>query len=151
MKKVFLLICVGVCVYQVFTYWQERKARKAYLDFVASEPKNRPGSRAGFIEAVEPDGVNPLEMTVFMPVGCPLEAGQRGRALIDKMKHAKIPVTASSSARVSVQARSKAEFDVKMQLVNKVMGGEVPIVFFKGRAKNNPSFDDVLLEYQTSQ
>jgi hypothetical protein len=151
MKRAILLICIGVGAYQTYGYWQERKAEREYREFEASEPKDRPGSRAGFIEAVEPDGINPRIMTVFMPVGCPLEAGQRGRALIEKMKAANIPATSSSSAQVRVNARTKAEFDAKMELANRVMGGETPIVFFKGRAKNNPSFEDVLLEYQTSQ
>jgi hypothetical protein len=31
-----------------------------------------------------------------------------------------------------------------------VMNGETPIVFFRGRAKANPSFEDVQLEYRTS-
>jgi hypothetical protein len=150
-KKAFLLICVGVGLYQGYRYLEERRVQRLHDAFEASEPKNRSGSRAGFIDAVEPDGINPFVMTVLMPVGCPLEAGRRGRALIEKMKAANIPVTASSNAQVHVNAATRAEFDAKMSLVNKVMGGETPIVFFKARAKNNPSFEDVLLEYQTSQ
>jgi hypothetical protein len=150
-KKAFLLICLGVGVYQGYSYLQERRAERLHAAFEASMPRNRQASRAGFIDAVEPEGTNPYVMTVLMPVGCPLEAGRRGRALVEKMKAANIPVAASSSARVNVKAGTQAEFDAKMGLVNKVMGGETPIVFFKARAKNNPSFEDVLLEYQTSQ
>jgi hypothetical protein len=35
--------------------------------------------------------------------------------------------------------------------MNRVMGGETPIVFYRGRARNNPSFAEVQLEYQTAQ
>jgi hypothetical protein len=151
MKRLFLILCVGAGAYHVYGYLEERKALQAYNAFVASEPKNRPPSRAGFVDAFELDGINPLVMTVLMPCGCPLEAGQRGRALVDKMRRANIPEVASSDARVSVKANSRAELDAKMDLMNKVMNGETPIVFYRGRAKNNPSFEDVMLEYQTSQ
>ena len=129
----------------------QRKAHEEYAAFAASEPRNRAASRSGSIDAVQPDGTSPYVVTVLMPVGCPLEAGKRGRALIDKLEAANIPVTASSTARTTANARTKAEFDAKMERVNRVMTGETPVVFFKGRAKNNPSFEDVLAEYQTSQ
>jgi len=150
-KRAFLILCIGIGAYQGLGYLKERRAEQAYLAFQASEPRNRPASRAGFVDAFQLDGINPWEMTVLMPCGCPLAAGQRGRALVEKLKAANIPVTASSEARCTVKANSQAELDEKMGLMNRVMNGETPIVFFKGRAKNNPSFEDVLLEYQTSQ
>jgi hypothetical protein len=151
MKRILLLICIGAGVYKACSYWEERKAVRQYLEFEASLPKDRPESQAGFADAVQPDGTDPRIVTVLMPVGCPMEAGRRGRALLDKIRAANIPVEALSNARVTIKARSKAEFDAKMERVNKVMGGETPIVFFKGRAKDNPSFEDVLLEFRTSQ
>jgi hypothetical protein len=151
MKKVFLLICAGVCAYQSYGYLEEREARMNYLAFEASEPKNRPASQCGFRDVLQIDGVNPLVITVLMPCGCPLEAGQRGRALVEKIKAANIPVTASSEVHASISARSKAELDVKMRMMSSVMNGDTPIVLYKGRAKNNPTFEDVLAEYRTSR
>jgi hypothetical protein len=151
MKKVLLVLCIGVGAYQGFAYIKERRARQAYLAFVASEPKNRAASNAGFVDAVQPDGINPMEVTVFFPVNCPLETGRRGRALIDRLKSANIPVSASASARTSIKAATREEFEAKKASITKIMGGELPIVFYKGRAKNNPSFEDVLLEYRTAQ
>ncbi len=151
MRKAFLLLCIVVGVYELYGRWEARKARQDYVAFEGSLPRNRAASQAGFVDAIEPDGIDPRVITVFMPVNCPLEAGRRGRALVERIKAAGIPVTASSSSRVSVNARTKAEFDAKMALANRVMGGETPIVFYRGRAKNNPSFDEVLLEYQSSR
>jgi len=150
-KKAFLILCIGVGAYQGLGYLKERKAQNAYAAFLASEPRNRTASRAGFVDALQLNGINPLEMTVLMPCGCPLAAGQRGRALVEKLKAANVPVTASSEAQCTIQAKSREELDAKMALMNRVMNGETPIVFYKGRAKNNPSFEDVLLEYQTAQ
>lgn len=151
MKKALLILCVGLGAYQTYGTWKERRALHQYLAFMASEAKDRPASQAGFIDAVEPDGIDPNVMTVFMPVGCPRAAGQRGRALIEKMNASRIPATAASDAHVTLNAKSKIELEAKAELANRVMTGETPIVFFKGRAKNNPSFEEVLLEYQTSK
>jgi len=151
MKNIFLCICIGVGAYEGFGYLKERKAEKAYSAFEASVPRNRPASRAGFVDAFRLNGIDPQVMTVLMPCGCPLEAGQRGRALVEKLKAANIPVTASNKAEATVNGRTREEFEAKMDLMNRVMGGETPIVFYRGRAKNNPSFEDVKLEYQTAQ
>lgn len=151
MKKLFLVFCIGVGVYKAYGYLQERKSMRDFAAFEASVPKNRPASRCGFKDAFPLDGVDPLVMTVLMPCGCPLEAGQRGRALVAKLKAANIPVTASAEAHATINARSKAELDAKMQMMNSLMGGETPIVLYKGRAKNNPTFEDVLAEYRATQ
>jgi len=97
------------------------------------------------------DGIDPQVMTVLMPCSCPLEAGQRGRALVEKMKAANIPVTASNRASAAVNGRTREEVQAQLDRMNRVMNGETPIVFYRGRAKNNPSFEDVQLEYRTSQ
>jgi hypothetical protein len=151
MKNLLLCICIGVGAYQGFGYLKERRAEQAYKAFEASVPSNRAASRAGFVDAFRLDGIDPQVMTVLMPCGCPLAAGQRGRALVEKLKAANIPVTASSHAGVTVNGRSREEVQAQIDRMNRVMSGETPIVFYRGRAKNNPSFEDVQLEYQTSQ
>src|SRR5476651_2407238 len=78
MKKIFLLLCLGMGAYKAYSYWEEQKAMQEYLDFAASRPKDRTDSKVGFIEAIAPEGVSPTVMTVFMPVGCPMAEGQRG-------------------------------------------------------------------------
>jgi hypothetical protein len=150
-KKVLLMICAGIGAYQLYSEWKEHKANREYEAFVASEPANRSPSPSGFKDAMVPDGVSPYVVTLLMPVGCPLEAGRRGRALIEKLKAADIPVTATAEAHVSVKARSKEELDNMIAMANKLMTGDTPIVFYKGRAKNNPSYDDVVAEYQSAK
>jgi hypothetical protein len=147
-----LLVCVGA--YQMYNYW---KLHRAVRDYVASHPVeagNRPASASGFTDTLTPDGLDPSVMTVFMPENCPMEAGVRGRALVERMKEANIPLAVSDHASMQVRANTKAEFDAKMELARKgtaVMGGEPPIVFYKGRAKANPSIEEVILEYQAGR
>lgn len=151
MKKLILILCIGIGAYQVYGEWKERRATREYEAFVAAQPANRPPSPAGFRDAAVPDGVSPYVVTLLMPVGCPLEAGRRGRALMDKLKAADVPVAATAEAHVSVKAGSQAELDRMVAQANQLMTGDTPIVFYKGRAKNNPSFDDVLAEYQAGK
>jgi hypothetical protein len=77
MKNMFLCICIGVGAYEGFGHLKERKAEQSYKAFEASVPSNRAASRAGFGDANHLDGIDPQVMTVLMPCGCPLEAGQR--------------------------------------------------------------------------
>lgn len=151
MKKLFLIICLGTGIYRTREYIQERKASQSYADFMATEAKGRPASQCGFKDILPLDGVDPHVMTVLMPCGCPLEAGQRGRALLAKLKAANIPVTASSEAHASISGSSREEVEAKMAMMNDIMGGETPIVIYKGRAKNNPSIDDVVAEYHATR
>jgi hypothetical protein len=150
-KTALLILCIGFGAYQAFGAWKEKRAEQALTTFLASEPKDRPASKSGFIEAMLPDGVDPYVVTVFMPTCCPLAAGQRGRALVEKIKSAGIPVTASSDCHMTLKGSSRSEIEAKIALSNKQMMGETPIVFYKGRVKNNPSFEEVQLEYQTSK
>lgn len=151
MKKALLIIAVCFGAYQCY---KELTLSRAVSRYAASHPggqDSRPPSKAGFVDALLPNDVNPEVMTVFTPQFCPLAAGVRGRALIARMKAAGIPTEASSSAKIEIHAGTEAEFEAKKRLLSKtaeVMNGETPIVFYKGRAKANPSFEDVQFEYQ---
>ncbi|HEY1793001.1 MAG TPA: hypothetical protein VGG34_08780 [Opitutaceae bacterium] len=151
MKKLFLMLCVVIGLYKAREFLQERTAAKSNAAFIASRPGTRPASQFGFKDILPLDGVDPRVVTVLTPYGCPLEAGKRGRALIAKIKAANIPVTASSEAHASVKGSSREEMEAKIAALNSVMSGETPIVLYKGRAVNNPSFEAVLAEYQASR
>ncbi len=147
-----VVLCGGA--YMAYHDWTFRREVNAYKDSHPLAYTQRPPSPAGFVDTVIPDGLNPNVMTVFTPPNCPLEAGIRGRALIAKMKDAHIPVAVASEARVSAQADSAAALQAKLELIRQsatVLSGETPIVFYKGRGKNNPSFEDVQLEFQSGR
>ena len=152
MRRAFLALCVCVGLYQAYNFVVARKASQAAQRFLALHPLDakRPPSPAGFVSVLMPDGVNPDVMTVFTPAFCPMAAGVRGRALVAKMKAANIPVVESSKASIEVHAKDQAEADIKRELLvrlNTIMTGETPIVFYQGRAKNNPSIADVQMEF----
>jgi hypothetical protein len=155
MKKVFLALCLVAGISWARGYIKERQASQAYEKFQREHPTvDGATSEAGFVPCMSLDGINPYVMTVLMPCGCPLEAGVRGRALVDKMKEANIPVVASDHAGISVSATTQEEMLRKQAMLAKlstIMEGETPIVFYKGRAKNNPSFEDVQREFASAK
>lgn len=155
MKRVFLVLCLLAGISWARGYIKDRQASQAYQRFLQEHPSVAVStSQAGFVPCMSLDGINPNVMTVLMPCGCPMEAGVRGQALVDKMKAADIPVVASNHASINVSASSQEEMERKQAMLSKltaIMNGETPIVFYHGRAKNNPSFDDVQREFASTR
>jgi signal recognition particle receptor subunit beta len=106
------------------------------------EPAVAP-SVVAFVELPLPDGMDADSVVVFSPEDCPSEAAQRADAL----------VSALESKRITVVRAHHAEFDLRDQesadRVNSVMEGPIPVVFVRGKAKANPSVEEVLAEYHT--
>ena len=148
MKKILLIDCIGIGAYQALGAWREHKAKAAAQAFLASEPANRPPSPSGFKAMMIPDGVDPNVVTVMTPEQCPAEWGKRGRGLVARLKEANIPVAVTGSLNISTNSRTREERDNLIALGQGLQRGELPIVFYRGRAKNNPAFGDVLAEYQ---
>jgi hypothetical protein len=151
MKNMLFGICVLVGAYEGLGLLKDHRIAKANEAYFASQPGTRAPSRAGFVNAFALNGIDPRVLTVLMPCGCPEDASARGWVLVEKLKAANIPVAASVNVGITLSGMSPDEMQAKMDLMNRVMNGETPIVFYKGRAKNNPSFEDVRLKYQTSQ
>ena len=147
MKVVIVLLCLVVGFLKLREVWQERQVERAY----AAARLEEPADAAGFVEALPLTGVKPDVVTVFMPQNCPLPDGRRSQTLLEKIRAAGIPVSSSSSASAAINGSSAEEIAAKQEKMNRLMSGPVPIVFFKNRAKNNPSFDDVMLEFKITK
>lgn len=100
----------------------------------------------GFLAMPNPDSIDPDQVVIFAPIGCPREAGQRARALAESLGQQNIPVVQSDSANFELADATPA----LLQRVETVMKGEIPIVFVKGKAKANPTLAEVLAEYKRS-
>ena len=90
-----------------------------------------------------PDGMSPHGVVVFAPENCPSDAAQRAYALISDLGSRGVPVVRASTASFSTLPDTETQ-----QRVLSVMNGPIPIVFVNGRAKGNPSLEDVVAEYR---
>ncbi len=135
-----ILIFVGLA-YGSYKYWTEHRVNQAVQAQVQA------AGTAGFVPIPTPEGQNTRSVIVFAPPNCPQEAGQRADALMRSLADIGIPVVRSSSANFSF---TNPDATVMAQ-VQRVMGGEMPVVFVNGTGKANPSLEDVLAQYQSSR
>ena len=138
--KLLLLLAIGGVGYQ---YWQGHKAAGGSLASVFGDDAAVVASAAGFVPVPMPDGMSPHGVVVFAPENCPSDAAQRAYALISDLGGRGVPVVRASAANFSSLADAETQ-----QRVLSVMNGPIPIVFVNGKAKANPSVQDVLAEYR---
>lgn len=99
----------------------------------------------GFISIPVPDEMSSSGVVIFAPRDCPSEAAHRAERLASFLKERGIGFTRLQSASYN-SLTSKEE----AQRVMAVMNGDIPIVYVNGRAKANPTPEEVEAEYRRS-
>jgi hypothetical protein len=100
----------------------------------------------GFIPAQMPDGAARDTVLILAPVNCPHEGAKRADAMAQRLGELGIPAVRSNSYSVSRVTRDNAA-DVN-RAVEVMKTDLVPVVFINGRAKANPTADEVAAEYR---
>ena len=113
--------------------------------FVGKHPIGHPEAASrdseGFISMIEPDGADPHKVLIFGPINCPKPAGMRCTALAEALAGAGVPCVRAED----IQLMPTPDFGVDK--LNAVMNNDPPIVFINGRAKANPTLEEVIEEY----
>ena len=132
---VLVLLAVG---------WQQYKksGRAAPHDAAAGEA----GASRGFVPLPSFAGSSTRAVVIFAPENCPEEAGKRADALADQLGRSGVPVSRLDHVSFTMTDADPAT----VQRINAVMTGTIPIVVVRGRAKANPSVDEVLAEYSAA-
>ena len=132
--KLLLLVAIAGGGYH---YWKQHRVER---DLAAMT------SEGGFVSIPMPDGMSPHGVVVFAPQDCPSDAAQRAYALISDLGSRGVPVSRADAASFdNLPDAATAE------RIRAVMSGEVPIVFVNGKAKPNPSLEEVVTEYRRSR
>jgi hypothetical protein len=101
----------------------------------------------GFIEVHMPDNAKQDTVMIFAPPNCPREAGQRARALQERL--AKLEIPAEMTNRFSLRFTDNSpEFRAKLERTAAIMEGEIPAVLINGMGKSNPTAEEVAAEYE---
>jgi hypothetical protein len=103
-------------------------------------------STNGFTFIPMPDGMPPRGIVIFAPQNCPSDAAQRARKLADYLSTHHLAYANSSSANYS-NLSSQAE----VNQVTAVMNGKIPIVYVNGKAKANPTPEEVVAEFNQTR
>lgn len=99
-------------------------------------------STQGFVTLPAPSGSVPGQVLVIAAENCTADAARRADDLAHELASRKVRVTRTHNVNFQFDNPDAATMD----RLNRVMNGELPIVFVGGRAKNNPSLADVLAE-----
>jgi hypothetical protein len=90
----------------------------------------------------------PERLLILAPPNCPREAGRRADELASLLQNDGIPYTRSGNINI---IPSRQPTSAEMDQLNRTMLGELPIVFIGGRARNNPTTDELLAEYRQTR
>jgi hypothetical protein len=101
-------------------------------------------SRQPFLEVPAIENVAPGKVVVFAPENCPSKKARRADELTHQLNAGGIPAVRTHHVSFVSPEKSPPLY----ANLNVVMDGDLPIVFVKGKGKGNPSFDQILLEYQ---
>ncbi|GAB2510362.1 hypothetical protein GCM10027084_26920 [Pseudoxanthomonas sangjuensis] len=99
----------------------------------------------GFVAIPMPDGMSPSGIVIFAPKNCPSDAAQRARSLAGYLSDHRIGYANADSANYS-NLSSQEEATKVMS----VMNGPIPVVYVNGRAKANPTPEEVVAEFRKS-
>lgn len=139
------LVFVALITFVVH-WWNDRDSDSASASATLAEES----SPSGFVPAAMPDDAPPNTIVIFAPLNCPSDGAQRADSLAAQLEGLQIPVLRTSrySARSDgVNAKSLASVNRTLS----VLKGEAPAVFVNGMAKANPSFDEIIAEYQRTR
>lgn len=122
-----------------YHWWQKHR------DLLVKDGVSHVTGSTGFVSMPQPTGTSPDQVLIFAPRDCPSAAAQRARELSRELAARDVPHAQLEEANFDLDSAEGAA------AVKRVMEGAVPIVFVHGRAKANPSLDDVLAEYDAAQ
>ena len=116
---------------------------KAVVENIGAKASPGKDGASEFVAIPLPDGVSAQGVVIFAPENCPSEAAQRARRLVGHLSTQRIPYRETSNADFSTLSSQE-----EANRVMSVMNGPVPVVYVNGRAKANPTPEEVVAEYR---
>jgi hypothetical protein len=141
MKIVKLLVVLSI-LGGAYHYWNENSPAEALEASADSEY-----SDYGFVALPPVAGASANTVLVIAAQNCPHEDAQRADSLAEGIAGNGIQVVRAQD--VSFEFAS-ADSSMTERIMN-IMNGPLPIVIVNGRAKSNPSLDEVIAEYRASR
>ena len=102
-------------------------------------------SENGFASMPPANGQTSRKVYVLAPENCPSEAARRADRLAADLSRKGMPVVRRDSVRFSLSSQLESDVQTRM---SEIMEGPLPIVFVDGRAKSDPSLDEVVAEFR---
>ena len=138
MNIIRTLIVIGIAG-TAYAYWNHHRDSLTQLDAGAAV------NERGFATLPPVDGQNSGTVFVVAAQNCPHEDAQRADRLAEDISREGIPVQRVNTVNFSFLS---APDNSTMERIDQVMTGPLPIVFVAGRAKSNPSLEEVVAEFK---
>ena len=138
MNVIRALIVIGIAG-GGYTYWKQHVANHVPVEAGSTI------SESGFASLPPVDGQDSRTVFVVAAQNCPHEEAQRADRLAEDLSRSGIPVRRTDEVHFSFTGEPDSG---TMERINRIMNGPLPIVFVDGRAKSNPSLDEVLAEFK---
>lgn len=139
-----LLVIIGFVVFG-YQWWKTHE-----VTTIRHHSSNAEASPNGFQSVAMPAGAKDNEVLIFAALNCPHEEAQRADALADRLTRMGIPNRRSSSFSIHI-AEPTEEQNAAAKRTADVANGTIPAVFINGMGKSNPTFEEVVAEYQRTK
>lgn len=138
MSFIKILIVLGLVGFG-YQYWTKHRGGQPMMASAGSA-----ASSNGFVLLPGTSTTASSAVQVIAAEDCPEEAAQRANSLAEQLSSKGIPVARTHSISFTVASGDPAD----AQRISSIMSGELPIVLVRGKAKSNPSLDEVVAEYR---
>ena len=140
MSFIKILIVLGLAGFG-YQYWTKHRDGQPMMASAASAGT---ASSNGFVLLPGTSSTASNAVQVIAAQDCPEEAAQRADSLAEQLSAKGIPVARAHNVSFTVTSGDPAD----AQRISSIMSGELPIVLVRGKAKSNPSVDEVVAEYR---
>lgn len=140
--RTLAVVAVAGVALVAWKQWRPAGGLAAVVGSVASRGAGGESAR-GFVAVPMPDGLPSSGVVLFAPRDCPSDAARRAEALARALDAAHVPYVRADHAEYGNLASPE---DATRVLA--VMNGPVPVVYVNGRARANPTAQEVLAEYR---
>jgi len=142
MSFIKVLIVLGLAGFG-YQYWAKHREGQPMLASAGAKAGSSSSSN-GFVLLPGTSTAASNAVQVIAAEDCPEEAAQRANSLAEQLSDKGIPVARIHSISFTVASGDPAD----AQRISSIMSGELPIVLVRGKAKSNPSLDEVVAEYR---
>jgi hypothetical protein len=143
MKRMLAVAAICFLVFG-YTHWKHQHEAMALAQL-----ESGPASSAnGFVALPPANGQGSGTVFVVAAQNCPHEDARRADLLAEELSQKGIPVKRVHDVNFSITRMPGQEV---LDRLNLIMNSPLPIVFVNGRAKSNPSLDDVVAEFNADQ
>lgn len=140
--KTLLMLCLGIAAGGYV--WKQQHKSLAAIESASNVESSPRLSDTGFTTLPPAEGQSYGTVFIVAPLNCTHEEAKRADRLAENLSRQGIPLKRTQNIGFSIKSAPEPEV---MGRMSSIMNGPLPIVFINGRAKSNPSLEEVVAEF----